>query len=248
MNDLSAAPVDPRGTRTYWTMGRRDSDRAFRSAVRHSVVVRVLRIAIPAGVLLVAAGVFLAVWFNPMRMLSKLPVSMSDLVVSGTRITMESPKLSGYTRDSRAYELTARAAAQDVTKPDLVELSDIHAKIEMQDKSLMEMSAVNGLYDAKGEMLTLGENIVLSSSTGYRGRLSVAVVDIRKGNIVSDKPVELEMLNGTLNANRLEVTDAGDLVRFDGGVSMMLILNDEALPGTKAPEPKSPVLRPDVKR
>ena len=34
------------------------------------------------------------------------------------------------------------------------------------------------------------------------------------------------MLQGTLNANRLEVVDSGDLVRFGGGVDMMLMLKN----------------------
>ena len=145
---------------------------------------------------------------------------------------MEAPRLAGYTRDQRAYELSARAAAQDITKPDLVELKEIRAKLDMQDKSVMEMTAATGVYDAKSEMLTLGQNIVLSSSTGYEGRLSEAVIDIRKGNIVSEKPVEVKMLQGTLNANRLEVVDAGDVVRFEGGVVMIMNLN-------KSEEPKA---------
>jgi lipopolysaccharide export system protein LptC len=114
-------------------------------------------------------------------------------------------------------------------------LREIRAKIDMQDKSVVEMTAVTGLYNTKSEMLTLGQNIVLSSSTGYQGRLSEAVIDIRKGNIVSEKPVEVKMLQGTLNANRLEVIDAGDLIRFDGGVVMIMNLNkpDEAKAGAQ---------------
>ena len=61
-------------------------------------------------------------YFNPLRMLGKLPVDIGNLVISGTKITMEQPHLSGFTRDARAYELTADAAAQDLTKPDIVEL------------------------------------------------------------------------------------------------------------------------------
>ena len=41
---------------------------------------------------------------------------------------------------------------------------------------------------------------------------------------MSDQPVEVELLQGTLNANRLEIVDSGDLVRFDGGVTMTLML------------------------
>jgi lipopolysaccharide export system protein LptC len=211
------------GSHSFINAGR-DSDRAYRGAARHSRRVRLLRVLIPVFVVVALAVIALASWLNPLRLLSDLPIDIGRLVVSGTKITMEAPRLAGYTRDQRAYELSARAAAQDITKPDLVELRDIRAKLDMQDKSMMEMTAVTGTYDAKSEMLTLGQNILLSSSTGYEGRLSEAIIDIRKGNIVSDKPVEVKMLQGTLNANRLEVKDAGDVVRFDGGVNMIMNL------------------------
>jgi lipopolysaccharide export system protein LptC len=210
-------------------MSRGDSDRAFRAARRHSRMVRFLRVAIPVVVVLGAAGIWLSTYLNPLRMLSSLPVNINDLVVSGTKITMEQPRLTGYTRDQRAYEFTAEAAAQDLTKPNYVELRNIHAKVDMQDKSTMQMTAVTGTYDTKGETLTLEKNIMLSSSTGYRGHLSEAVIDVRKGNVVSNQPVELEMLQGELNAKRLEIVDSGALVRFHD-VNMTLMLNGSALP------------------
>ena len=71
-------------------------------------------------------------------------------------------------------------------------------------------------------MLTLNDNIVLVSSTGYEGRLSEAVIDMKKGNVVSEKPVWVKLLNGFLNAKRLEVVDNGAVLRFDGGVAMTL--------------------------
>jgi lipopolysaccharide export system protein LptC len=66
--------------------------------------------------------------------------------------------------------------------------------------------------------------------------LSEAVIDTRKGEIVSDKPVELKMLNGTLNANRLVVIESGALIRFDNGVAMTFML-DDAADGSKAGSP-----------
>jgi lipopolysaccharide export system protein LptC len=209
-------------------MGRGDGERAFRSARRHSRAVRILRVAIPLAVVLGFTGIFLITYFNPLRMLANLPIDVGNLVVSGTKITMDHPRLSGFTGDARAYELSADAAKQDLTKPDLIELRNIRAKVQMQDKSTVEVSATNGIYDSKGETLKLNQNIVLSSSTGYRGRLSEAMIDIRKGNVVSERPVEVELLQGTLNANRLEIVDSGDLVRFDGGVKMTLMLGDTA--------------------
>jgi len=234
MSRVITARAESQTAHPYWTLGGRDSERAFRSARRHSRVVRVLRIAIPLVVVLGLTVISLMTYFNPLRMLARLPINLNDLVVSGTKITMEKPHLAGFTKDSRAYEFTADAAAQDLTKPDIVELSNIRAKLQMQDKSMMEMSATAGVYDTKRETLKLDQNILLSSSAGYKGRLSEAMVDVRKGKIVSDHPVELEMLQGTLNANRLEIVDSGDLVRFHGGVDMMLMLNDTALPKPKS--------------
>ncbi|HXZ21754.1 MAG TPA: LPS export ABC transporter periplasmic protein LptC [Pseudolabrys sp.] len=209
-------------------MSRGDTERAFVAARRHSRLVRILRIAVPGAVAFTLILVILATYLNPLRMLAKLPINIDNLVVSGTKVTMEQPRLSGFTSDARAYELTADTAAQDMTKPDIVELRNIRAKVEMQDKSTMEMTAVTGTYDAKGETLRLDREILLNSSTGYQGRLSEALVDIRNGDVVSDRPVEVKLLQGTLNANRLTIVNSGEVVRFHGGIVMDMMLNDAA--------------------
>ena len=121
MNRVTTAQTDPQTARAYWTMSRGDSARAFRAARRHSRVVRILRIAIPLAVVLGFIGIFLLTYLNPLRMLARLPIDVGNLVVSGTKITMEQPRLSGFTRDERAYELSADAAKQDLTKPDLAD-------------------------------------------------------------------------------------------------------------------------------
>jgi lipopolysaccharide export system protein LptC len=234
MNRPIIAKADPQTARAYWTMGRGESVRAFYAARRHSRLVRMLRIAVPAAVVVTVIAVFLISYFNPLRYLAKLPINIGDLVVSGTKITMEHPHLSGFTRDARAYELSAEAAAQDLTKPDIVELHNIHAKLQMGDKSTVEMTATLGLYNSKGDMLKLDRNIDLSSSTGYAGHLTEATVDIRKGDVVSEKPVEVKLLQGVLNSNGLHIENSGDLVVFDGGVSMTLMLNQAANGGAPA--------------
>jgi len=234
MNHPIAARSDPQTARAYWTMSRGSAERAFRAARRHSRIVRILRVALPATVALALAFVIVAAYFNPLRVLTKLPIDIGNLVVSGTKITMEQPRLSGFTRDGRAYEVTATAAAQDVTKPDIVELHDIHAKVQMQDKGSIQVSAATGIYDTKGETLKLAQDIVLTSSAGYECRLSEALVDTREGNVLSEHPVAVKMLQGTLNANRLEVVNSGDLVRFGGGVDMVLTLNQPDAAQNKA--------------
>lgn len=155
-------------------------------------------------------------------MLTTLPVDFSSLVVSGTKITMQQPRIAGFTSDSRPYELTAQAAAQDVTNPDMIELHGIHGKSEMPDKAVFDMTADGGVYDSKADIVTLRQNIIVKSTSGYEVYLSEAVVDVHGSNMVSEKPVEVRMQQGIINANRMEVAESGNEIRFGGGVTMVM--------------------------
>ena len=222
MNRLTiASPIDERA-HGYVVTRRGDGARVFRRAMRHSRRVRMLRLAIPACILAAVAVGLLAARFNPLRMLTALPVDFSSLVVSGTKITMQQPRIAGFTSDSRPYELTAHAAAQDVAHPDTIELQGIHGKTEMPDKAVFDMTADGGVYDSKAEMLTLRQNIVLKSSGGFEVYLSEAVVNVHSSNVVSEKPVEVRMQQGKINANRMEVVDSGNEIRFGGGVTVVM--------------------------
>jgi lipopolysaccharide export system protein LptC len=216
-----------------WTASSRsDLSRAFRIAKRHSRRVRLLRVAIPTLVVLLVLGFAAVTWFNPLRIVAKLPHGAGTLTISGTKVTMELPRIAGYTRDARAYELSAQSADQDLTRPENVELKGIAAKVALQNDAFVEMSAARGLYNSKAEQLRLGESIVLKSSSGYEARLSDALIDMRSGQIVSDKPVEVKLLNGVLNARRLEVAEQGAMVRFSGGVTMTLDLSRDPATGS----------------
>src|SRR5262245_33857630 len=155
----------------------RNNEHVFRRAARHSRLVRFMRWAIPAGLALLVAAITIASYLDPLRLLTRLPIQSAGMVVSGTRITMASPKLAGFTRDGRKYDLVARAATQDLTKPDLMELADIRAKFETQDQTIINLTAAEGLYDRKTTILTLRRDILLVSSAGYEVRLTEVRVD-----------------------------------------------------------------------
>src|SRR5882724_645328 len=198
-------------------------DARFATAARHSRMVRVLRIAVPGAVILAMTAIVFVSVFNPFRMLlPKLPVDMDNLVVSGTKITMETPHLSGYSTDQRPYELWAKTATQDLTDPDHVDLNALRAKVLMEDQTTVTLDARNGLFDSKQQLLDLHKDIFLQSSTGYEARLTQAFVDIGKGTVTSEEHVDVKLLNGTLTADRLRITGGGEVVRFEGNVVMNL--------------------------
>jgi lipopolysaccharide export system protein LptC len=217
-----ASPIDQRVTRGYAVTRRGDGARAFRRALRHSRRVRFIRLAIPLSLIATVAIAIAAAALNPLRMLTSLPIDYNGLVVSGTKITMQAPRIAGFTSDSRPYEVTARAAAQDVANPDTIELQGLHGKSEMSDKTVFELTADTGTYDNKSEMLTLRQNIILKSTSGFDVYLSEATVDVHSSNVVSEKPVRVVMQQGIINANRMEVADSGSTIKFGGGVNMTL--------------------------
>jgi lipopolysaccharide export system protein LptC len=189
-----------------------------------------LRIAVPLSVVVVVVGGIALTVLKPLRVLTGVPVDVGSLVVSGTKIMMQQPRLAGFTRDNRRYNLVAQAAAQDVTKPDMIELHGINATMEMKDGAVFETTAKDGLYNSKTELLTLSQNIVVTSSSGYKALLNEAVIEVRAGRVVSDKPVEVKTATWTINANGMEVAESGDVMRFDRGVFVTMILEGGAKP------------------
>jgi lipopolysaccharide export system protein LptC len=227
-------------------------DARFAIAARHSRMVRILRIAVPAVVGLAMAGVVAISIFNPFRALMKqLPVDIDNLVVSGSKITMEAPHMSGFTPDQRPYEVWAKTATQDLTDPDHVELKTVRAKVLQEDRSTVTMEARTGLFDTKAQLLDLRKDIFLQSSTGYEARLSQALLDIGKGTVTSEEPVDVKLLNGTLTADRLRITEKGALIRFEGHVVMNLIMDSpDPTPASVEPaaEPEAPPAQPTKAR
>ena len=206
-----------------WTASRRGGvDHAVRKAGRHSVVVRVVRIVLPVGVVVGLTVLLLFTYFKPMEMFEKLPNVSGKLAVQGSKITMELPRIAGVTRDQRAYELTAETAVQDITKPDVVELQNLRAKMELQDSDVVVITAKSGTYNTKGDHIVLREHVLVTSANGYNAKLTEASVDMKKGNVQSDRPVEIKLPNGVLTANGMEIVDSGDLVRFTRGVVLNL--------------------------
>lgn len=193
----------------------------FAAAARHSRLVRFLRKAVPAAIAVSFLMIIGVSVFNPFRMLANLPIDIGNVVVSGTKITMQAPQMAGFTPDRRPYEVTAKTAMQDVTNPNLVELETLKAKIEMEDKSIVLMDARRGFLKNREQLLDLYDDVFLKSAT-YEARLSEATVDMGKGTVVSNKPVAVKMLEGTLDAQRLEITGRGEVMTFYGGVTMHL--------------------------
>ncbi|RAI35443.1 LPS export ABC transporter periplasmic protein LptC [Rhodoplanes roseus] len=202
-----------------------------------------MRVAIPVGIAVSCGVLVVAVFFNPFQQ-ADAAIDPGKLVVSGTKITMELPRLAGFTNDQKPYELTAQAASQDLANPGLLELKELKAQVQTDDQGAITVTAVNGLYDTKQDSLKLNDDILVRTGKGFEARLAEAVLDVKKGTIVSESPVAVRIPNGTVDANRLDISDGGSVVRFSKGVLTTLNIGADLSAVGSAPAPAAAAAGP----
>ncbi|HEY8578479.1 MAG TPA: LPS export ABC transporter periplasmic protein LptC [Beijerinckiaceae bacterium] len=199
-----------------------DRARAFREAASHTRRVRLLRRGILLGSLVIVAGFVANAVFDPF---GKLPqgVSLAQATLNGTRITMDLPKLNGYRKDGRPYELRARSGVQDVRNPKVIELNEIEARLETADRSSVRIVAPTGVFDSATDKMNLASDsasggIRITSTSGYDVVMRSAAMDFKTGSVVSKEPVTVKMTNGSVSADALDIAQNGTVVSFIGNV------------------------------
>ncbi|GGC46581.1 LPS export ABC transporter periplasmic protein LptC [Chelatococcus reniformis] len=241
MSESTWAPdSDPAWEPPRGTGGRRARPDAYRAAAHHSGYVRLLRRVIPIGAAVAVVLLIIASAFNPFGGLKG--ITMGPISMTGTKVTMEQPKLTGFRKDNKPYEVTAVAAAQDVRKPNVVELQQIKARLGMDTDNSAHLEADTGVYDMKAEQLQLAGAIKVKTDSGYRAVLSSAQVDFKGGGVVTHEPVKITLNDGsTVDANSMDLRDNGKRIAFEGQVRTVLFMNDadkpkdHAEPGGHAP-------------
>lgn len=210
--------------------------RDFSKAQRHSRLVRFAKVAIPLGALIAMAGIGAVAYLDPFRKIQGL--SVGPISVSGTNVTMESPKLTGFRNDNRPYEVTASAATQDVKNPNLVELKDLRARLVTDDKgSTARLEAAVGILNTQKEQMNLRQEVRVHTDGGQKVQLRSAFVDFKAGTVVSKEPVTVTLPNGLIEAMGLEVSDNGKVMHFKGRVSTTFNAANAAAPDAPAPAP-----------
>lgn len=199
----------------------RTAARAYGRARRHSRWVRLFRIAIPIGAAIAIGAVAVIAVFDPFGRMGGL--SLGPVSLSGTKITMESPRLTGYRKDSRGYEMTAVAAFQDVRKPTVVELKDMKGRMAMDEAGAQaHLEAVFGIFDSQKEHLELQQGIYIRTDNDQQAWLKSAKIDFKAGTVSSKELVKVVVPGTTVEADALDITDNGKVISFIGRVKTVM--------------------------
>ena len=191
--------------------------RAFVAARRHSMHVILLRFTLKAGLIGGAVAAILVGAFD----LFGTPLaglSLGPLGVEGTKVTMDSPRLTGYRKDGRPYLVNAAKAMQDALHPTIVELRGIDADLATSDNLTIKLTARSGTYDTSAEHLDVSDDVRVKSPQ-YDVAMKSASIDFKSGLYFSREPVTIVTTNGmTVDADSVSANDSGRELLFVGHV------------------------------
>ncbi|HHS89116.1 MAG TPA: hypothetical protein ENJ26_01965 [Rhodobacteraceae bacterium] len=149
--------------------------------------------------------------------------SVKSIDLTDGKLTMEQPRLSGFTDKDRSYEVSARQAQQDVRNPKVISLDDIDAKVQFGATQWADLDATFGILDSDAETLVLERGITVRVNNGFEAFLKAAEIDLRAGRVESDQPVLVRKGNSTVRAQAMEIRDKGKTLLFRNGVTMTLV-------------------------
>ena len=195
-----------------------DRAAAIKAAGRHTARVAFLKRAIVVGAVLGVSMLGIAAFFNPFRHLPG-SVSIAGVGLEGTKITMDSPKIAGVQQGGGAYEIKAKSGVQDITKPSIIALLGIDAKVGMADHSTTHILSKNGVYDSKADSMSLNGDVRISNSSGYVLNLQSALMDFKGGMFTSHERLRVDLKGGEVSADDMAISNSGHVIAFRGNIA-----------------------------
>ena len=225
---------------TGWMGDRVAREKAYRSARRHSVLVRMLRFLLPASGVLALVVLSVLSWVS-----TPVPyvITAVDKYVSLDGIVMDRPTLTGFDKQNRRYRVSAEQAVQNITTPNQIRLNDISAEVTLPDQGSATITAGGGDYDNSRNTLKLLGGITVESTLGCRVSMKNAEINLQAGSLVSKNPVTIRYQDSEITGNTMTVSDGGKVIVLEGRVQSSLMP-----PKRPAGEGKAEKTSPDKKK
>ena len=142
--------------------------------------------------------------------------------MKGSHIVIDSPKLVGYQKDGRPYEVRAKTGVQDIAAPDTIDLDSVEVRIENNANSAITLQAPKGLYSTKGDRADMTGGVIIRDPKKFDMRLESAVMDFKTSKMKSDKPTILKLEGGEISSKAVEFSQKDSHATFSGGVHSTL--------------------------
>lgn len=206
-------------------VGRRSArdqrvEEAFTKARRHSGRVRLLKFALPVAAVAMIAAFAGKSWLAAP---GSIPIDLGSLAIEGGRLVMSDPRLDGTTGSAdRPYSMTATRAIQDIGSSGRIDLEGIDAKLPIDEKGWMKVTAPTGIFDRDANRLDITSEMTIIGDDGLKAVLQSATLDIAGGNLDTPDPVDITLDGAHISADSMMVRDKGAVLIFENRVRMKI--------------------------
>ncbi len=219
IRETKQAPAESSSITPPSRFANKRSEQDFQTAHRHSGRVSKLKMLLPL------TAIALVVGFGASAMISFVPnvdVEIGSSSLEDGKLVMKQPKMSGFDKNNRAYDVTATRAIQDLKEPAIIVLESIDAFVPMDIKNMADVTADNGVYNSDTEKLVLRNNVFIKGARGMDIKLEEANIDMKTGAMESSKPVTVTSKDTDLTADSVIVEDNGARIVFKNRVRMTI--------------------------
>jgi lipopolysaccharide export system protein LptC len=212
----------PRGAQTAATQSRLDNwelrtrQRAD-STVGYSRFVRIMKVMLP--IIAFSLIVLVVVYSSGGREIENVAITSTDVSEITQDRALVNPKLTGTDGRGQPFTVTAKGASLAAGKARRMTIDEVKADITMQDRSWVQVGAVQGILDVEGKTLDLTKTINIYSDRGYECHTDSARYDFGSGILKGESPIRCQGPLGIITAQRFEGLRDPGVLKFTGGVS-----------------------------
>lgn len=187
---------------------------------RHDRLIAIARVALPATIGLLSAGLV----FAPLAMRSEVSfvLAKDSVLVAKERMRVTAATYRGEDSRGQPFQLTAGSAIQATSSDPVVKLSDLTASIALRDGPA-SLHADSGRYDMDREIVSIVGPVVFSSADGYRLETRDVAVGLKSRKLASGGRVDGKMPLGSFSANRIQADLGARTVVLDGGARLHIV-------------------------
>lgn len=186
----------------------------------HDKVMRLLSVALPVGVGVLAAFLVMAPIYAGGDV--SFVLDKNKVEVARERLKIQAAQYRGQDGRGRAFTLDAGSAVQRSSAEPVVELRTLDARIALDDGPA-RLHADRGRYDMNAEQVQVDGPIAFRAADGYRLDTRDATVDLKARTLASGGAVTGALRQGTFSANRLRADLEARTVTLQGRARLRIV-------------------------
>lgn len=193
----------------------------------HDRLVRLLAVALPIGIGVVAALIII-VPLGPRGEVSFL-LDRNKAEVVDNRLSVDNALYRGQDTQGRPFTLTAGQAVQRSQAEGTVRLDDLVAQLLLPEGPA-RVTAQGGIYDLREQRVAAQGPVLLTAADGYRMIVRGVAVDLPAKRLVGGEGVNGEIPAGTFRADRMEADLAARTITLDGNARIRMVPGELRMP------------------